>query len=252
MSYRAVDIESLKAVDATSVDEGSVSSHLNGRVDAVVGGDRHASHPTRVPASSSRKWFLLVILTAVIALSVGFGVGFRDGRAEGRGSVALADAADEADASQTTEPPEEQALDDPEYEKPVEDETTPPSDSTGTGNSAALDGADDEADAITILKTEPPEEEGLDDLESERPVEDETRAPSDSTGSGTTGTSQGWPELVGIPGDEAKQFLEDLGQGYQVFIIAPGMFAPRDLQLDRILLFVDDVGLVKNVPGVGR
>jgi hypothetical protein len=55
-----------------------------------------------------------------------------------------------------------------------------------------------------------------------------------------------------MPGDEAKQYLENLGQGYQVIIIAPGMPAPRDLQLDRILLFVDDVGDVSMVPGVGR
>lgn len=29
-----------------------------------------------------------------------------------------------------------------------------------------------------------------------------------------------WPELVGKSGEEAKQFLEDLGQGYNVQILA--------------------------------
>ena len=242
MPSQAVDIESLKPIDETSVNEDSVSEG---------DGDVHPLRST-LSASSFRKWYLLVILTAVIALSVGFGVGFHDGRGAGRGSAALADAADEADALLKTEPPEEQALDDPEYEKPIDDETTPPPDSTGTDGSVALDGTDDEADAITIMKTEPPEEEGLDDLESERPAEDETRPPSDSTGTGSSGSSQGWPELVGIPGEEAKQFLENLGQGYQVIIIAPGMPAPRDLQMDRILLFVDDKGDVNTAPGVGR
>ena len=207
MSSQDVDIESPKSIYSTSpkgvADEGSVGTHPS-EGDDQSDNDSQAKRSTLFVCSSFRKLFLIVILAAVIALSVGLCLGLRDERGERRGSAALSDApAEDTESSITfkTGTPDEDILDDPEYEKPIEEDTKPPSHFSGIGS-------------------------------------------SDS--------SLTWPDLVGLPGEEAKQFLEDLDQGYVVLIIPPGKPTTKDIRFDRIFLYVDEEGYVTMVPRPGR
>ena len=216
MSSQDVDIESPKSIDAASpkgvADEGSVGTHPS-EGDDQSDGDSQRSRST-LSFSSFRKWLLVVILAAVIALSVGLCVGLHDGRDEGRGSAAL-------------------------YAAPT-DET--PTDETPT----------DETDSSITFKTGAPDEDVLDDPEYEKPIEDSTKPPSHFSGIGSGNSNLSWPELVGLPGEEAKQFLEDLDEGYVVLIIPPGKPTTKDFRFDRIFLHVDEEGYVTMVPRPGR
>jgi hypothetical protein len=141
-----------------------------------------------------------------IALSVGLGLGLRDGRQRSQSSLAL--------------------------------ETNDPEDSST---------AHEDQSAITT-----PVEPVLEEPEYEAPQEPEMKPPPTFTGIGSIDSSLEWPALVGLSGDEAKQILEDLGQGYDVVIVPPGVPTTKDLRYDRIFLFVNEEGYVSQVPRPGR
>ena len=93
MSSQDVDIESPKSIHSTSpkgvADEGSVGTHPS-EGDDQSDNDSQTKRSTLFVCSSFRKLFLIVILAAVIALSVGLFLGLRDERGERRGDALVA------------------------------------------------------------------------------------------------------------------------------------------------------------------
>ena len=62
-----------------------------------------------------------------------------------------------------------------------------------------------------------------------------------------------WPELLGLPGNQAKVILEDLyGNEYDVGLVDYGNFVTADFQMDQIFLFLDLDGTVMRTTKVGH
>ena len=59
-----------------------------------------------------------------------------------------------------------------------------------------------------------------------------------------------WPEYVGIKGDVAKDILS-LDTGLKVQVLKKGSPTTRDYRLDRVRIFVDEEGIVTNIPKKG-
>ncbi|KAG8085047.1 hypothetical protein GUJ93_ZPchr0010g7348 [Zizania palustris] len=60
-----------------------------------------------------------------------------------------------------------------------------------------------------------------------------------------------WPEVVGLPGEQAKQTILRDRPDVRVFIIPVGSAVTRDFDEKRVRVFVNSAGIVAQVPMIG-
>ncbi|GJP55632.1 hypothetical protein CLOM_g14578 [Closterium sp. NIES-68] len=60
-----------------------------------------------------------------------------------------------------------------------------------------------------------------------------------------------WPDLVGIPGTEAREKILAEDPTLQVGIVRPGMMVTMDYRMDRVRIYVDKDGIVLRPPTLG-
>ncbi|PWA72980.1 proteinase inhibitor I13 [Artemisia annua] len=60
-----------------------------------------------------------------------------------------------------------------------------------------------------------------------------------------------WPALVGTSGEIAASIIESEHEGVDAFIMEEGSFVSTDIRCDRVRVFIDDNGIVKEVPKIG-
>lgn len=120
--------------------------------------------------------------------------------------------------------------------------------------------ASDEAQS-TVSESAAVNEEPIASMEEEtvdfeeEPVEVDSKPPAFGgvVGMGSPSeTTIAWPQLLGLPAEEAKKILEDLDEGYTVVIVPPSGVTTKDLRTDRIFLFTNEEGYVARVPRPGR
>ncbi|KAJ6920615.1 hypothetical protein NC651_014260 [Populus alba x Populus x berolinensis] len=64
-----------------------------------------------------------------------------------------------------------------------------------------------------------------------------------------TGKSS-WPELVGINGEAAAKIIESENPKVRVSIVEEGMVVTQEIRCDRVRVWVDKNGIVKNIPSI--
>mmetsp|Transcript_91077 Transcript_91077/g.262568 ORF Transcript_91077/g.262568 Transcript_91077/m.262568 type:complete len:221 (-) Transcript_91077:120-782(-) len=200
-------------------DDASVSTHVS---DSDSDGESHvAMHSSR---HSYRKLVLVAVFAAIIGLSVGLGLGLRVREEEEPArSIALTSDAGEDKVTGTAAEPTQPVVYTGNHSNDYEDET------------------------------EDYEEKEKEEPKLETPEEENQPAPGGFSFGGIGGSSSlSWPELVGLPGEEAKKILEDLDEGYTVVIVPPDGATTKDLRMDRIFLYVNEEGYVERVPRPGR
>ncbi|KAH7285684.1 hypothetical protein KP509_33G040900 [Ceratopteris richardii] len=79
----------------------------------------------------------------------------------------------------------------------------------------------------------------------------ETGSNADEIFQVNTGPSKSWPELVGLPGEEAKCKILAEDPNLTVVILPEGSFVTMDFRTDRVRIFVDDKGIVTKTPHIG-
>jgi len=72
-----------------------------------------------------------------------------------------------------------------------------------------------------------------------------------ATMSSRESTAAQWPELVGKSGEEAKITLAEHHPALKVIVIPQNSIVTMDYSVYRVRLFVDDHGVVTQVPRVG-
>lgn len=216
------DLESPKSIDLASPsrqeDDISVATHQSDSES-----DSDSAHYDTRRASSYRKLLFVAVLAAVVGLTVGLGVGLTVGGEEAR-SVAPASNR-EGSVSENVVP------------------VTNEPDTNVENESKA-----DEAEPVEVKVDEEEAEPVLDTPE----VEDKPPAFSGVVGMGNSFQNISWPQLVGLPAEEAKQIIEDEDAGYTVIIVPPGGATTKDLRDDRVFLFANEEGHVARVPRPGR
>ncbi|KAL7123313.1 hypothetical protein ACP275_01G098700 [Erythranthe tilingii] len=60
-----------------------------------------------------------------------------------------------------------------------------------------------------------------------------------------------WPELIGVPGNVAVATIETENPLVNAIIVPPGNSVITDFRCDRVWVYVDDNGNVKDVPFIG-
>ncbi|GBF93635.1 hypothetical protein Rsub_06357 [Raphidocelis subcapitata] len=60
-----------------------------------------------------------------------------------------------------------------------------------------------------------------------------------------------FPDLVGLPAEEAKAKINEERPDLNVVVRAPGQPMTRDFRVDRVVLMVDEEGKVKTKPMTG-
>ncbi|KAF9608940.1 hypothetical protein IFM89_012108 [Coptis chinensis] len=61
---------------------------------------------------------------------------------------------------------------------------------------------------------------------------------------------QMWPEMLGIRGEVAAARIRRQSPYVQVVIISEGVYVPMDFRCDRVRVWVDGRGIVKQVPRI--
>ncbi|KAJ6931273.1 hypothetical protein NC652_014688 [Populus alba x Populus x berolinensis] len=64
-----------------------------------------------------------------------------------------------------------------------------------------------------------------------------------------TGKSS-WPELVGINGEAAAKIIESENPKVRVSIVEEGMVVTQEIRCDRVRVWVDKNGIVKDIPSI--
>jgi Potato inhibitor I family len=214
------DVESPMPVPVSSsiskLDQGSVGTDPSEA-------DDHSDHDASTSSRTSRlalskTLFIVLLLIAAIAVSVGLVFGLGSGRETS------------ASNSAASEPPATYTIDIP-YSQESASEISDAETSKGSFQ-------------------EKPASESTEAETSEEPLQE--KPPNDFFAIGSMESNEEWPELVGSPGTEAKKILDALGLGYEVLIVPPGTPVTKDLRFDRIFLFVDEEGNVAMVPRPGR
>ncbi|KAL2238011.1 UNVERIFIED_CONTAM: Glu S.griseus protease inhibitor, partial [Sesamum indicum] len=59
-----------------------------------------------------------------------------------------------------------------------------------------------------------------------------------------------WPELVGVCGEIAAKTIEKENSLVTVLLVPPGI-PDRALRCERVIVYVDEKGIVTSVPGLG-
>ena len=69
----------------------------------------------------------------------------------------------------------------------------------------------------------------------------------------TSGSSEktSWPELLGVPGEEAKTKILADNPKLEVIILLVGSIVTTDYREDRVRVYVDDEGKVAQIPKIG-
>ncbi|KAK9085889.1 hypothetical protein Sjap_026300 [Stephania japonica] len=65
-----------------------------------------------------------------------------------------------------------------------------------------------------------------------------------------TGKSM-WPELLGVCGEVAAETIRKENHKVRVAIIKEGMFVTMDYRCDRVRVWINKKGIVKEVPRIG-
>ncbi|PIA45265.1 hypothetical protein AQUCO_01700658v1 [Aquilegia coerulea] len=60
-----------------------------------------------------------------------------------------------------------------------------------------------------------------------------------------------WPELLGVPGKVAVKIINKENPKVSVSIVEEGMMVTMDFRCDRVRVWVDKKGFVKEVPRIG-
>ncbi|EEF41422.1 inhibitor of trypsin and hageman factor [Ricinus communis] len=60
-----------------------------------------------------------------------------------------------------------------------------------------------------------------------------------------------WPELVGIKGEVAVEIIVQENPKVGATIVKEGMMVTMDFRCDRVRVWVDKYGIVKDVPHIG-
>ena len=64
-----------------------------------------------------------------------------------------------------------------------------------------------------------------------------------------TGKSS-WPELVGINGEAAAKIIKSENPKVRVSIVEEGMMVSQEIRCDRVRVWVDKNGIVKDIPSI--
>lgn len=70
-------------------------------------------------------------------------------------------------------------------------------------------------------------------------------------GGGGSGERKTWPELVGLPSEEAERRIKEEKPGINVRIIPPDSMVTMDFRTDRVRIFTDTSGKVSRAPMIG-
>ena len=62
---------------------------------------------------------------------------------------------------------------------------------------------------------------------------------------------QEFPQVVGLTGEEAKNVILQINPNLQVQIVPEGSMVTMDFRTDRVRIFVDGTGIVRNTPRIG-
>jgi hypothetical protein len=74
----------------------------------------------------------------------------------------------------------------------------------------------------------------------------------DAFGDGAPGGRSAWPELLGVPKDEAKASLAASAPGLKVFLVEEGSMMTMDYRTDRVrIVFDPSTGRVSQEPRIG-
>ncbi|KAH7285683.1 hypothetical protein KP509_33G040800 [Ceratopteris richardii] len=79
----------------------------------------------------------------------------------------------------------------------------------------------------------------------------ETGSNADNIFQVNTGPPKSWPQLVGLPGEEAKCKILEKGPELTVVILPEGSGVTKDFRVNRVRIFVDDNGIVTKAPHIG-
>ncbi|KAL5561771.1 hypothetical protein UlMin_031518 [Ulmus minor] len=60
-----------------------------------------------------------------------------------------------------------------------------------------------------------------------------------------------WPELVGVNGEEAAATIRRENPNVSTMIVKEGMMVTMDFRCDRVRIWVDTYGIVKQTPQIG-
>jgi len=63
--------------------------------------------------------------------------------------------------------------------------------------------------------------------------------------------SRGFPNCVGMSGEQAKQMIQNIDSSLNVVIVPRGSFVTRDLRYGRVRIYVDKKGIVVKQPHKG-
>jgi len=234
-SREIVDIENQKSSGAISTkiaiegdtSVGSDDDDFSDDRSVVVDNDKMKKPSTKSTPSSvwtARHILLLMIVAAILGFSIGLGLGLHEPK---RQEMDNNPTSEDAEMSGTTTTSSEgktssvEPREDTKEEKPIEMEIEPESD------------ASDAVSNNTFIETKPPS----------LPIEVDFWEVDESLR---------WPELVGLPGEEAKQFIEDLNQGFDAVVKGPKDPITRDFLPSRVIIYVDEEGYVEKAPAPGR
>lgn len=211
------DVETPKSVEVKAkADDLSISTHQSDSDSDISTTPSEHKSTTR-----TRKIAIAIVAGLLLGAILGTGLGLKTGRAESKTSSLEAE-----EAPQPVVSDEEQ----------IELEQQP----GGDQNAVDIPIQDDESPGVL------PEEGHL-----------PSKPPPMSIGGGGLNIGMGepdiisWPQLVGIPVEEAKKIIEDEDQGYTVRIVPPGGITTKDYRRDRVFIFSNEQGLVEREPRPG-
>jgi len=251
-NVRGIDVESPRPLELTFApfikdDEPSVATHLSDGDSSEFEPSTH-SRPRYV--TPLRKLALVAIVATLLGVSAGFGAR-RIG--ESKSSQSMANPVSGETTSMETVAATEEGHRAGQFVFNPNPQTTAPvysltASQTTIGYGSRVD------DPVTGTSV------GVITSQTARPSQ--TTPPSQTSdttppfngivGVATTSQPEGWPELVGLPGETAKKIIEDEGRGFTVIIVPPGGVTTKDWRHDRVFIYVNDQQYVSSVPYPGR
>ncbi|CAN1142568.1 Subtilisin inhibitor 1 [Linum perenne] len=86
----------------------------------------------------------------------------------------------------------------------------------------------------------------------ENPLEEPTQPLQSKQIAGFQGRSKSqWPELVGLPAEEAQAKIKQDMEGALVQVVPPNHFVTMDFRRNRVRLYVDSEGKIARAPIIG-
>lgn len=238
-----IDVESPKPLELSFTpfkhEESSVGTHLSDSDSDF----EPSSHSRARYVTPLRKLAMVAILATLLGLSAGFSARYRSAN-----TSSTANSAGSETPSMETVVTNEEGHRAAEYsftastQPPVYTLTVP---QTTVDYTSRVEGTPAGATVgVVTVQTTTPSQTGF-------PFETKPPAFTGTVGIGATPAVE-WPQLLGLPAEQAKKIIEDEGKGYTVIIVPPGGETTKDLRYDRVFLFVNEQGYVKFVPRTGR